>query len=67
MTEPANDTRWKVVDHERRIANLERFDIAVIVNKIETLQKRVDGMTRAMWATSGSLLIAALTIALTLR
>lgn len=61
-----NGTRWQVTDHERRITKLEHFDLAVIVERISNLDKRVDAMTKAMWAVAGSLIVAVITFALSI-
>ena len=64
-TEGPNGTQWQMRDHERRIGNLERLELSVLVNRVTNVEKRVDGLTKALWATAGALLVAAVSVALT--
>jgi predicted neutral ceramidase superfamily lipid hydrolase len=68
LSEQPNGVRWTVQDHERRLARLEKHNeehnFAVLENRIKTLEDRVSAMSRALWATAGSLVLAAVTFSL---
>jgi hypothetical protein len=62
--EPRNGLRWRVDDHDRRIGKLENYDIGVLANEVKSLERRMDGMTKAAWAVAGSVLVAVVSFAL---
>ena len=61
-----NSRNWRLDDHERRIGNIERLELAVVVNRLASVEKRVDSMTKALWAVAGAIIIAVITFALSI-
>ena len=68
MTEPGNGNRlrWQVDEHTRRLEKLERFEPAVMRQKIEDLGQDVSSLKRAFYTFAfgvvGSAIIFAFTV-----
>ena len=51
-----NGLRWQIQDLDRRIANIERAEVAVIANRLAGVERRLDGLTKAAWTIALALL-----------
>ena len=51
-----NGIRWQIQDLDRRIANIERAEVAVIANRLAGVERRLDGLTKAAWTIALALL-----------
>ena len=53
-----NGIRYRLEDHQRRLENLERFEVGVMVNRLENLEKRVDAMYKAAVSLTIAIVLA---------
>jgi hypothetical protein len=60
----ANRAGWRLDQLEKRMEQLEQYKPAEVSYRLQTLEKRVDSMTKAAWSVAGALVVAAVTFAL---
>lgn len=64
MNPEGNGIKWQVSNHESRLQKLEEHNYAVLQNKVENVEARMDSVVRALWSVAGALAVATVTFVL---
>lgn len=67
MNEQAgNRAGWRLEQLEARMTKLEEYKPAEVSYRLQTLEKRVDSMTKAAWSVAAAIVLSAVTFALSI-
>lgn len=58
------EIRWRLEDHDRRMANLERKveAVPVLTEQVRQLTERVEALMRLLWVVAGGFIVTTISV-----